>query len=379
MPASRRPDIFSREWDARFAASASSVEAGAPLESRGDRVTVEEPLEIRVGANAGCDDAHARTRLRARGGLASSPRASSTRPEEIVRIEHCREVRSPEEEGNVVIVRADRARRATRWIGRAGCSLTSSSCGLCGKGSIESIRGQLPGAWPPTRRGLGGRPDGAARHAAAGTGIVSRRRAAFTPPGSSPSTERCVASREDVGRHNAVDKVIGHPLPGGPRAALRGDPARFGTGVLRDRPEGRGRGHPDPRRRVGALIARHRSRPRLARRARGLPARRRIQSLFGGRAGLLRARSMRAGMSHPRRTPARRAAPRRPETPGRSRGRRGRSRSLHVAGTAPAGPPPPDPEEADERKAGAALLLAAVVSRLAVFLWVVFSRACGGP
>ena len=29
-----------------------------------------------------------------------------TRPEEIVRLEHCREVRSPEEEGNVVIVRA---------------------------------------------------------------------------------------------------------------------------------------------------------------------------------------------------------------------------------------------------------------------------------
>ncbi len=44
--------------------------------------------------------------------------------------------------------------------------------------------------------------------------------------------------------------------------------------------------------------------------------------------------------------------------------------------------PPPDPEErlTSGKAVSAALLLAAVVfAALAVFLWVVFSRACGGP
>jgi len=44
--------------------------------------------------------------------------------------------------------------------------------------------------------------------------------------------------------------------------------------------------------------------------------------------------------------------------------------------------PPPDPDErlTSGKAVFAALLLGAVVfAALAVFLWVVFSRACGGP
>ena len=83
-----------------------SRSAGGTLEAREDRVTVEEPLEIRVGAETlavtmrtpGHDFELAAGWLVAEGVI--------KRPEEIVRFEHCREVRSPEEEGNVVIVRA---------------------------------------------------------------------------------------------------------------------------------------------------------------------------------------------------------------------------------------------------------------------------------
>ena len=183
-------------------------EAGAPAGvERGDRVTVEEPLEIRVGAQTlavtmrtpGHDFDLAAGWLLAEGIV--------HRPEEIVRLEHCREVRSPEEEGNVVIVRAnvpagDTLDRARRLL------LTSSSCGLCGKGSIESIRGSFPAVASDARVSadvLTALPDRLRRAQASfaetgglhGAGI-------FTLDGT------LLASREDVGRHNAVDKVIGH-------------------------------------------------------------------------------------------------------------------------------------------------------------------------
>jgi len=175
--------------------------------AREDRVTVEEPLEIRVGAQTlavtmrtpGHDFDLAAGWLLTEGIV--------HRPEEIVRLEHCREVRSPEEEGNVVIVRAtapsgdalDRARRIL---------LTSSSCGLCGKGSIESVRGRFPPVASDARvsaevlRGLpeklrSGQATFAETGGLHGAGV-------FDLEGT------LLATREDVGRHNAVDKVIGH-------------------------------------------------------------------------------------------------------------------------------------------------------------------------
>ena len=176
-------------------------------EAREDRVTVEEPLEIRVGSQTlavtmrtpGHDFDLAAGWLLTEGIV--------HRPEEIVRLEHCRAVRSPEEEGNVVIVRAtaasgdalDRARRIL---------LTSSSCGLCGKGSIESVRGQFPPVESDARVSaevLRGLPEKlrSAQATFAQTGGLHGA-GVFDLGGA------LLASREDVGRHNAVDKVIGH-------------------------------------------------------------------------------------------------------------------------------------------------------------------------
>jgi FdhD protein len=191
------PDVKS-EWIVRFG-------AGAP-ERREDRVTVEEPLEIRVGGQTlavtmrtpGHDFELAAGWLVAEGIV--------RRPEEIVRIEHCREVRSPEEEGNVVIVRTtepagahlDRARRLL---------LTSSSCGLCGKGSIESLRGHFPPVASPARtdaavlRGLPASLRAAQANFAETGGIHAA--GIFTLSG------ELLVCREDIGRHNAVDKAVG--------------------------------------------------------------------------------------------------------------------------------------------------------------------------
>ncbi len=178
-------------------------ESGAQV--RLDCVTVEEPLEIRVGSETlavtmrtpGHDFELAAGFLAAEGIV--------TRPEEIVRIEYCRETASPEEEGNVLLVwttapaaSLDRARRLY---------LTSSSCGLCGKGSIEAVLRRFPPV------------SSAARVASAVlTGLPRRLIAEQTTFDQTGGLHAAgvftlegepLAVREDVGRHNAVDKAIG--------------------------------------------------------------------------------------------------------------------------------------------------------------------------
>ena len=180
---------------------------GGEITPRDDRVTVEEPLEIRVGATT------LAVTMRTPGhdfDLAAGFLLAESvvqRPEEIVRIEHCREVRSPEEEGNVVIVRAtapagDAIDRARRLL------LTSSSCGLCGKGSIESIRGRFPAVASEAKI--------SADVLALLPAKLRTAQDSFSQTGGLHAAGifdlegTLLASREDVGRHNAVDKVIGH-------------------------------------------------------------------------------------------------------------------------------------------------------------------------
>jgi FdhD protein len=94
---------------------------------------------------------------------------------------------------------------------------STSSCGVCGKASIDAIR--ITGATPP---------EGPVVSADTIRSVPPRlleRQAAFHSTGglhaaaAFGSSGDIVAVREDVGRHNAVDKVVGHlarqgwPLP----------------------------------------------------------------------------------------------------------------------------------------------------------------------
>jgi FdhD protein len=85
---------------------------------------------------------------------------------------------------------------------------TSSSCGICSKASIDAVRSQFP----PITKTLSPRPSvlaalpprlASAQEAFAATGGLHAS-ALFDGQGS------LVVGREDVGRHNALDKVIGH-------------------------------------------------------------------------------------------------------------------------------------------------------------------------
>ncbi|MFD3334821.1 formate dehydrogenase accessory sulfurtransferase FdhD [Streptomyces sp. NPDC058700] len=98
---------------------------------------------------------------------------------------------------------------------------TTSSCGLCGKASLDAVR--TTAAWTvgedPLRVGadvLAALPDTlrAAQRVFDTTGGLHAA-GLFAPTG------ELLCLREDVGRHNAVDKVIGHALREG-RLPLRG-------------------------------------------------------------------------------------------------------------------------------------------------------------
>ncbi len=88
---------------------------------------------------------------------------------------------------------------------------TSSSCGVCGKGAIEQVViDSAPIATGPvvSRELIAQLPDRLAQPAFERTGGLHAA-------GLFDAAGELLFSREDVGRHNALDKVIGHALLGG--------------------------------------------------------------------------------------------------------------------------------------------------------------------
>ncbi|MDQ6750593.1 MAG: formate dehydrogenase accessory sulfurtransferase FdhD [Actinomycetota bacterium] len=85
---------------------------------------------------------------------------------------------------------------------------TTSSCGVCGKGALEQVAVNAPrvAAGPQVARGLlAGLPDRLRQPEYARTGGLHAT-------GLFDSAGGLLLVREDVGRHNAMDKVIGHAL-----------------------------------------------------------------------------------------------------------------------------------------------------------------------
>lgn len=99
---------------------------------------------------------------------------------------------------------------------------TTSSCGICGKTSLDAVRlrTRFPPRDDPVRLSaelLAGLPDAlrAAQRVFASTGGLHAA-------GLFDATGALLAVREDIGRHNAVDKVIGNALMQG-RVPLTGE------------------------------------------------------------------------------------------------------------------------------------------------------------
>ncbi|MEU9830320.1 formate dehydrogenase accessory sulfurtransferase FdhD [Streptosporangium sp. NPDC048047] len=102
--------------------------------------------------------------------------------------------------------------------------MTSSACGVCGSASLEALRDRCAPLPVPAGNGAvnGGAPDGAAGVSPEVLyGLPDRLRAAQSVFGKTGGLHAAglftaagdlVAVREDVGRHNAVDKLVGWAL-----------------------------------------------------------------------------------------------------------------------------------------------------------------------
>ncbi|MDA0171587.1 formate dehydrogenase accessory sulfurtransferase FdhD [Solirubrobacter taibaiensis] len=168
-----------------------------PVEHDGisDEVAIEEPLEIRV------DGAPLAVTMRTPGhdeelalgflwgeGLIDGPRAAGL-TEDLA--------------ANTVEVTGPLTRDPS-----ARSFYTTSSCGVCGKGALEEVAVHAP-ALPPglriTRALLADLPERLRQPGFERTGGLHAT-GRFTPDG------ELLCVREDVGRHNAMDKVIGRAL-----------------------------------------------------------------------------------------------------------------------------------------------------------------------
>jgi len=187
--------------------------AGALAADR-DLVVAEEPLEIRIGGESllvtmrtpGDDLDLAAGLLFTEGVVASL--------DEVAALTHGAPTAGRDRDNVVeVTVAAGRALEvgAARRVLRA-----TAACGLCGKESIAAVRRRIAPLDDPTTVALHvvlGLPDAirAAQPVFAATGGLHAV-GLFTPEGTP------LLVREDVGRHNAVDKVIGARLRAGARS-----------------------------------------------------------------------------------------------------------------------------------------------------------------
>jgi FdhD protein len=176
-----------------------------------DRAATEEPLEIRlhnrpfavIMRTPGSDRELAAGFLLSEGVLKT--------PDDLGTLEYCTDPKADHPENIVnATIAGGSAESLERLLADRRQVMMSASCGMCGRLTIESLRAEAPairGAWTVSAGTLVAIPDRlrAAQRVFDETGGLHAA-GLFTPEG------RLEAMAEDVGRHNAVDKVVGRML-----------------------------------------------------------------------------------------------------------------------------------------------------------------------
>jgi FdhD protein len=178
---------------------------------RSDSLAAEEPMEIRAGG-PGQEPVPVAVTMRTpgadfelAGGFLYTEGLIAGR-HEVERIAYC-ELPPEEQEYNVVTVRVSRPFDVSS-VSRNFWA--TASCGLCGKASLDHVEVRcdpLPTGPVVAASTIGGLPD-----------ALRNRQRIFERTGGLHATGlfgpdgRLVLVREDVGRHNAVDKIVGAAL-----------------------------------------------------------------------------------------------------------------------------------------------------------------------
>jgi FdhD protein len=194
------------------------------LARRPDELAIEEPLEIRVALHAkstlevvtvtmrtpGHDFELAAGFLFAEGVLSG--------PQDLASIRYCTDS-SLDGEQRYNVVTVELTRGATERLQREGglnrrLTTTSSSCGVCGSASIEAVLGTVVSVAAPLPERAGkcfdldqvlNWPSLLREHGQDGFAATGGLHAA----GLIDAEGQLLVAREDIGRHNAVDKVAG--------------------------------------------------------------------------------------------------------------------------------------------------------------------------
>ncbi|HZD17382.1 MAG TPA: formate dehydrogenase accessory sulfurtransferase FdhD, partial [Actinomycetota bacterium] len=182
---------------------------------RPDVLAVEEPMEIRV-EGPGQRPASVAVTMRTPGGdlelavgfLYTEGLISGR--EDVRRVSYCEDLEPEEQHYNVVTVELARSlppEALTRNF------YASSSCGICGKATLEAVEVHCaPVGEGPEVDGevIGGLPDALRR-----TQRVFEQTGGLHAAGLFAPNGRLLSAREDVGRHNAVDKIVGETVLAG--------------------------------------------------------------------------------------------------------------------------------------------------------------------
>ncbi len=183
-----------------------------------DEVVREEPMEIRIGGlpvavvmrTPGHDEELTLGFLTTEGVIDG--------PGAVASVRHCSVVEDPEAEGNVVQV-VLRPGIEVDWARLRRNLYASSSCGICGKATLDQVMVRHEPLEDDLRvevsrlYGLVDQLESAQ--------TVFARTGGLHAAGLFDGDGQVLVVREDVGRHNAVDKVVGWALAQG-RVPLRG-------------------------------------------------------------------------------------------------------------------------------------------------------------
>jgi FdhD protein len=172
--------------------------------SRADVVAAEEPLEVRV-------DGEPIAVIMRTPGADGDLAAGFLHSERVIRSAgDIRELERHPDSRNLMNVRVTAAESTASALSASRRVVMNSSCGLCGRVTIESLRVDAPPVaadWTVHAGVIARLPEALRRAQAVFDETGGLHAAALFDPGGNIE-----AIAEDIGRHNAVDKVIGRML-----------------------------------------------------------------------------------------------------------------------------------------------------------------------